>query len=268
MFRTASQLHGLVVSAVDGEIGEVDSLLFDDVHWVVRHLVVDTGRWLPGRQVLIAPASVQSIEDDPARIGIGLTREKIEKSPGVETDRPVSRQKELELARYYGYTPYGGIDGVVSGAYYPPAVPVPPLEGRGGAASDPAASRADDVPTYGDPHLRSTRAVKGYHIEATDEAIGHIETFVVDDRTWTITHIFLDTSNWPGGHTHIIPTAWIARIDWSTMKAFLSVPAAAVRNRPEVETSTAIRADLEPLLQRDLDAAGRDMPGGGLSGSG
>jgi hypothetical protein len=33
----------------------------------------------------------------------------------------------------------------------------------------------------GDPHLRSSREVIGYHIQAVDDEIGHVEDFIVQD---------------------------------------------------------------------------------------
>ena len=40
-----------------------------------------------------------------------------------------------------------------------------------------------------DSHLHSTKAVDGYHIEATDGEIGHVAGFVIDVSTWAIRYI-------------------------------------------------------------------------------
>ena len=44
-----------------------------------------------------------------------------------------------------------------------------------------------------DSHLRSTEAVTGYHIEATDGEIGHVDGFIVDDEAWAIRYIEVAT---------------------------------------------------------------------------
>jgi sporulation protein YlmC with PRC-barrel domain len=44
-----------------------------------------------------------------------------------------------------------------------------------------------------DPHLRSTHDVSGYHIQATDGEIGHVEDFIIDDETWAIRYLIIDT---------------------------------------------------------------------------
>jgi len=55
MLRTVKQLEELVIGATDGPIGKVKDLYFDDEAWVVRYVVVDTNRWLGGREVLVSP---------------------------------------------------------------------------------------------------------------------------------------------------------------------------------------------------------------------
>ena len=39
------------------------------------------------------------------------------------------------------------------------------------------------------PHLRSSREITGYDIQAMNGAIGHVEDLVVDDETWTVRYI-------------------------------------------------------------------------------
>ena len=53
MFWNASAMRGYTIEASDGELGSVSSFLFEDTSWIIRWLVVDTGKWLPGRQVLL-----------------------------------------------------------------------------------------------------------------------------------------------------------------------------------------------------------------------
>jgi len=55
MLFAASGLRGCPVRAGDGLAGSVKDLLFDDRSWKVRWMVVDTGHWLPGRQILVHP---------------------------------------------------------------------------------------------------------------------------------------------------------------------------------------------------------------------
>jgi uncharacterized protein YrrD len=90
MLKPASAFKGLTIAATDGDIGSVTDLYFDDLSWTIRYLVVDTGTWLPGRQVLISPLSVRQVDD---KILMSLTRAQVQNSPPVEADKPVNRQQ-------------------------------------------------------------------------------------------------------------------------------------------------------------------------------
>jgi hypothetical protein len=45
----------------------------------------------------------------------------------------------------------------------------------------------------GDPHLRSCKELIGYGIEARDGSIGEVRDFVLDERSWTIRDVVVDT---------------------------------------------------------------------------
>ena len=83
MFK-ATDLHGVRLAAMDGPIGEVEDLFFDDELWTVRYLVVNTGGWLSGRHVLISPASVQQVDIANGRVIVILTRQQVQDSPDVD----------------------------------------------------------------------------------------------------------------------------------------------------------------------------------------
>ena len=71
----------------------------------VRYLEIDPGEWLPGRRVLISPASVEAGGVTARALRVALTRDQVRSAPGIDSDRPVSRQYEMEHAEYFGY-PY------------------------------------------------------------------------------------------------------------------------------------------------------------------
>ena len=73
MLRPFDELRRYTIGAADGDVGEVIDAYFDDASWTVRHLVVDTGRWLPGRQVLISPCVVTAVDAAGAAGGMRST---------------------------------------------------------------------------------------------------------------------------------------------------------------------------------------------------
>jgi hypothetical protein len=193
MLRSIRDLKGFAIGATDGDIGRVDACYFDDASFTVRHLVVNTGSWLAGRKVLISPMALRDIDWDCGRINAALTKAQVERSPDIDTDRPVSRQQEIVYHCYYGYPSYW------AGPYLWGAYPYPfPAPGR--STNLEQEGRWDwTAGQGGDPHLRSSAVVIGYHIAATDGAIGHVEDFLVDDATWAIRYMIVDTRNWWAG---------------------------------------------------------------------
>src|SRR6266852_3065367 len=103
MLRAVSEMKGLNIAATDGDIGGVKDFYFDDLSWSMRYLVVDTGSWLPGRQLLISPMPIRRSTAD--QVFLGLTTDEVENSPPIDTDKPVDRQQETTLSQYYRY-PY------------------------------------------------------------------------------------------------------------------------------------------------------------------
>ncbi len=101
MLRTAGNLKGVTIEAMDGDIGSVQDLYFDDQTWTVRYVVVDTGTWLPGRQVLISPFAFQVVQG-ASRLRTSLTKEQVRDSPSIDSGsscRPAARDRVLAVLR-------------------------------------------------------------------------------------------------------------------------------------------------------------------------
>jgi hypothetical protein len=72
-----------------------------------------------------------------------------------------------------------------------------------------------------DSHLRSTKAVTGYHIEALDGELGHVDGFIVDDESWAIRYMEVATRNWWPGKKVLVSPAWIDRMSWEDSKVYV-----------------------------------------------
>jgi hypothetical protein len=92
------------------------------------------------------------------------------------------------------------------------------LATEGGFEAAMAARGTPGTPAAGDCHLRSRAVVTGYDIQATDGDIGHVKDVLVDDRTWAIRYLIVDTSNWWGGHDVLIAPQWIKAVSWPLAK--------------------------------------------------
>jgi hypothetical protein len=223
MLWNVSVIKGCAIAANDGRIGTISDFLFDDVNWQVHWLVVDTGDWLPGRKVLLTPAVMGPLDPERGECSVELTMQQIENSPGVDTEWPLSRR--MESNRY------------ISSAWMVLYAPT----------FEPSRSRSDiaSQQSGGDPHLRSTEAITGYHIHAGDSEIGHIDDFLLEDTDWSIHYLVADTKNWWPGKKVLIPPQSVSKIDWAVKIVNLDIDRQKVEDSPAFEASTLIDADYE-----------------------
>ena len=107
-----------------------------------------------------------------------------------------------------------------------------------------------------DPNLRSTKSVTDYHIEATDGEIGHVEDFIIDDETWAIRYLVIDTKNWWGGKKVLISPQWIDRISWDESKVFVNLSKERIKQSPEYSEDILITRDYEDQLHKHYNQKG------------
>ena len=194
MLRSLKDLEGYTVSATDGDLGSVVNFLFDDERWIVRYLVVETGKFFEGRHVLISPISFRQVDGSTRQFHVALTKDKVKNSPGVETP------------------------------------------------ADPSEKPSKDI------HLRSARDIRGYHIQGSDEEIGHIADFIIDDETWEVRYLVIDTSNWWVGKKVLVAPHWASRINWEQSKVHVALSRETIKNSPEWNPAAAVNREYEARL--------------------
>ena len=239
MFQSIKQFYNETLHALDGEIGHVNDFYFDDQNWAVRYVVVDTGSWISGRMVLLAPHAFGSLHQDGKVLLVNLTRQQIENSPSIETRKPVSRQYEEEYYQYYGWPTYWKGDAMWGMSDFP-AVP-PPTGSFRNEKTNAAESHDERV----DPHLRSTQAMSGYHIQASDGTIGHVSDFIMDDKSWAIRQLVVETGHWFSGKEVLISLSKIDGISYEESKVFVNLTKEAIRQEPEYHVPPVRTADLD-----------------------
>jgi hypothetical protein len=241
MLRSLKQLRGYGIAATDGSIGDINDFLFDDRMWTLRYVVVDTGGWLPGRKVVIAPESIGRPDDRDRKLPVALDRQRIKDGPDLEFHKPVSRQHEEAISTFYGWPRYWEV--------YPAGMAAAPL--LVGASPDLAVDRplADDTPT-GDPNLRSAREVEGYRIAATDDVFGHVADFFADDADWRIRYLLIDTRNWLPGRNVLIGLEWLTGIDWSSEQVSVNLTRDEIKESPPYDPEKPLDRDYEAQLHQ------------------
>jgi uncharacterized protein YrrD len=237
MLRSLKELYGYALQATDGEIGTVEEFYFDDEKWAVRYLVANAGSWLTGRLVLISPLALGEPDWGSQRLPVKLTREQIRNSPDIDTAKPISRQHEIDYYQYYGWPYYWAGAETWGVSPLPLAAPPPP---------PPAEKASGQAP--GDTHLRSSREVEGYHIQARDGEIGHAEDFIVDDETWRLRYLVVDTRNWWPGKKVLVAPEWISGISWEEALVRVDLTREAIKAGPEFDPGQPINREYEARL--------------------
>jgi hypothetical protein len=237
MLRSIKQLYGDKLGASDGEIGHVKDFYFDDQNWVVRYLVADTGSWLTGRKVLISPHACGSLDRAGKLVLVNLTRKQIEDSPPIESHKPLSRQYEEEYYRYYGWPYYWEGSGLWGMSGFP-ILELPPKPLPGGPVSG-----VGRLSESADAHLRSTQAVNGYHIQASDGTLGHICDFMMDGQSWAIRQLVIKTGHRFSGKEVQIPTSKVGRISYEQSTVSVNLTSEAVAQSPEHHLDPVSTAD-------------------------
>jgi hypothetical protein len=175
-----------------------------------------------------------------------LTREQIQNSPGVDTDKPVSRQWETEFYGYYGWPGYWGGMGVWGGYGYPGMLSLQPYD----MSEIMPKEEQNRVQEHTDSHLRSTKEVSGYKISAADGYLGHIDDFIVDEESWTIRYLAVYAGNWWAGKKVLLPPDWIDQISWPDRTVTVDVTREQIKNAPEWDSSRRIDRALEERLNQ------------------
>jgi hypothetical protein len=263
MLRNTKDLKNFALRATDGAIGHVKDLYFDDDAWVLRYFVVETGSWLSSRKVLVSPIAVLEPDWKGQTLPVSLTTAQIESSPHFDTDQPVSRQNEEQYFGYYGYPVYWGGQGLWGEGMYPYSVQPnfitsrPDWAERQREDEDEATLSAERARRrHDDPHLRSCNAVTGYHVQAHDGEIGHIAGFLVDELSWAIRYLIVDTSNWWTGNQVLIAPAWISGVHWSSETVSVDLSRASIQGAPLLDPDAVLDRDWEQRLHQHYSRMG------------
>ena len=236
MLRSMLSLIDYNIRAVDGDIGTVDDFYFDDQSWMVRYLVVDTGGFLSSRKVLLSTAALGEPEWVDQTFPVRHSREEVEQSPDISTERTVSRQQEESLHTYYRWLPYW------VGAFGAPTMqpyPLPPTEPVEVAELEQQSS---------DNHLRGFREVKTYGVRAVDGDIGRIEDFIVDDTQWGLKMFVIDTGHWLRGKQVLLATEWIEKISYDEKRVVVNLKRATIEDSPEYDPAAPVNEEFELRL--------------------
>jgi hypothetical protein len=210
MLQSLKELERYTVNAADGDVGRVVDFLFDEEHWVVRYFVVDISGVVNQRHVLISPASFSEVDWLTQHFRIILTKDEVQKNPSVP---------EVALS-----------------------------EQAAGLVASEGGNKASSSSEWMDTHLRSANEVRGYDVQASDDSIGHVDDFIVEDDIWDVRYLVVDTSNWWFGKKVLVAPQWTKRIGWEQRNVYVDMSRQAIKDSPEYDPSITVNREYESRL--------------------
>jgi hypothetical protein len=260
VLRNIKDIEGFAISATDGVLGHIRNFYFDDESWVVRYFVVETGAWKSNRRTLISPMAMGTPDWSAKLIPAALTQQQVKDGPDIDTDKPVSRQHEIGYLGYYGYPNYWGGGGLWGAGLYPDVLQA----GLDRAAASNSKQRTRqlfghsraETRRQNDRHLRSANEVMRYYVHASDGDIGHVQGILVEEKTWAIRYIIVNTSNWWLGHDVLIAPEWIDDVYWAESKLMVALTRQSVRDAPEYDSKVPITREHEKILHAHYGHSG------------
>lgn len=241
MLRTLNYLKNFSIHATDGNVGKTQDFYFDDQHWVVRYLVVETGTWMWSKKVLLSPISIKHCDWEKKELSVAISKSQVKDSPDLDLHKPVSRQNEIDYLCYYGLPPYWGGTGIWGG--YSTAY----MMAQGNSSECVSAEELKKNPPD-NHHLRSNSEVMNYHIEAVDGGLGHLQGMLVDPENWAIRYLIINTSNWWLGHLILIAPEWIKEVNWVNSKFYVDMTQAQIKNAPHYDPDAVLSREVEEKL--------------------
>jgi uncharacterized protein YrrD len=236
------ELIGYKMRAEDGEFGKVNDFYFDEENWMIRYAVDKTGFWLFGQQVLISPSSFGEVDWENNLIEVTLTREQIKNSPKIEADKPVSKENEIKLTNFYRWPAYWS--GATGAHFMHQKAAIPAYDNI--ALINKRNIVLDE--TQEERKLRSTEEVTGYAVISNDKDVGYVEDFIVDDKTWEIRYMILDTKKILTGKHVIIAPEWINWIGWIEKRVSVDLDKKKIEGCPDFDISLPISREYEEEL--------------------
>jgi hypothetical protein len=96
--------------------------------------------------------------------------------------------------------------------------------------------------------LHKASKMRGFHLLATDGEIGHVDDFLIDERTWEVRYLVVDTSNWIGGKSVLISPAVLRSIDSVHQKIQVALTRGAIKSSPSIDVAEIDPAETIPTV--------------------
>jgi hypothetical protein len=234
MFYEVKTLMKYSLCGLDGSIGHVKDVLFDDQKWVVRYLVADTGKWLRDRKVLIKPEFLENVDHELQCLSVKLNKKQIEDSPPLSSDMPVNCQYDRLYDRFF--STFEGLR------------ELPVMRANTTDLDVKTAEERHMEERSWDEHLRSAVASSGFEVEAVDGEAGCVDDLIVDEQGWKIRYLIVKTQKWWPGKKLLVSPLWIDKMSWGTSKLLINISREPFKGLKEYTSMDMLTPDYEARL--------------------
>ncbi|MDC2887981.1 PRC-barrel domain-containing protein [Psychrosphaera algicola] len=254
MLQRTDDLNACQIQSMEGDLGKIHDVYFDDEEWAIRYLVVATNNWFIKREALISPISLIKPDWLNKTLKVNLTQEQIDDCPDISVHEPVSRQQEYRYFGYYGYPIYWGGVGLWGQGFYPDGLMT--VDEDISDKPNALAAKAYAETQNEDPHLRSWKEVKGYVVNGSDGEIGHIHDLLIDEKTYAVRYVVVRTNHWWTGHDILLPPQWFTDIKWKDSSAFVNHTRDEIKGAPNFEALATMDRDWEVTMHKHYKRKG------------
>lgn len=242
MLASLTELKSYRIESTDGDVGRIDDLLFFRGEWMVRSIVVATEDH--DTHPLVEVADIRRLDRRRHQLLVGVSRDDLADAPTIDAEEPPDEQDEDEGHELYGWPPYWmeeGRDVAPMGTEPNVVEPVknPDMEEFEG----PELQRASDLPGL-------------YSIQTDGGEIGVLKDFVVEDETWSIPYLIIETPL-QAARRVLVATDYVQRVDWLGKSIYLSLSTDDITGSPAFVSDEPITAEFERSLREYYDQYSR-----------
>ena len=225
MLIKAKQLIGCKVHATDGFIGEIKTLYFESSQWIVRYFALEGN----ARRFLI-PATLFPMQNfSSSDLSLNLRKDQINNSPDIDLSQPLSRLSESTLASYYNIPSYWGPVTREEEVLQVPSEGTMIISHVTG--SDIAVGAAGELLVVEQAaNLYSTDEIFGFEAQAIDGDIGPVEDVMIDDYSWEMRYLIVDSARLLPGRKVLLSPQWIDSVNETDRKIRVNVTKNTVKS--------------------------------------
>lgn len=234
MIRSYKKMQGTHIRALDGNMGRLKDVYFDDTMWSVQYFVAEFITWFSGKDVLVPPSAVSPF--DGASLKVELTKAELRACPNADSALPFALRRQYRERSLFNLG--GGNQDLASG---------------GPLAIQPVMESAETI-SGADPHLRSCMNVSHYKLIAADGDLGSIQDVLIDDSLWLIRFLVVRISGDDAGEEKLYEPQLIEDVEWPLAIVKIRITRNQALSRPRFDSSRHLDTSYETLLREMCDS--------------